>query len=72
LDSRIDPRRLSCGLISRSNEERIRIGASTTVERAIVLTVAGVTQSVEVRGTDSRLEARVPGFSRRRSWIRDA
>ena len=45
------------------HEDRIGIGASTTTERPIVLTVAGVTQSVDVRGTDSRIEARDPGFS---------
>ena len=35
------------------------------MERPIVLTVAGVMQSVDVRGTDSRIEARDPGFGTR-------
>ena len=45
------------------HEEDIRLGPNATVERVVVLIVAGVTQSIEVRGEPSHLEARDPGFS---------
>jgi hypothetical protein len=43
-------------------EADIRVGANATIERMIVMRVAGVTQSVEVKGTGSRIDARDPGF----------
>ncbi len=43
--------------------DHIRIGANTTVDLTVVLTVAGMAQSVEVRPDGSRIDARDPGFS---------
>ena len=45
------------------HEDHIRVAASTTVDRAVVLAIAGVTQSIEVRAAGTHLEARDPGFS---------
>jgi carboxypeptidase family protein/TonB-dependent receptor-like protein len=47
------------------HEDGIAIGASRTVDRTIVLTVAGLRQSIEVRATASHIEARDPGISTR-------
>jgi hypothetical protein len=44
------------------HEEDIRIGASTTLERTVVLKVKGVAESIVVEGAGSRLEARDSGF----------
>jgi hypothetical protein len=44
------------------HEEDIRIGASTTLERTVVLKVKGVAESIVVEGSGSRLEARDSGF----------
>jgi hypothetical protein len=45
------------------HEDHIRVGVGTTVDRTVVLQLAGVAQSVEVHATASRIEARDPGFS---------
>ena len=45
------------------HEDQIRVGTNATVERIIILAVAGVTQAIDVRGTASHLEARDAGFS---------
>jgi hypothetical protein len=44
------------------HEEDIRIGASSTLERTVVLKVKGVAESIVVEGTGSRTEARDSGF----------
>src|SRR5262245_15344461 len=44
------------------HEEDIRIGASATLERTVVLKVKGVAESIVVEGAGSRLEARDSGF----------
>jgi hypothetical protein len=46
-------------------EEGIQIGAGATVDRMVVLTLAGVAQSVVVEGTGSRIDARNPGVATR-------
>jgi hypothetical protein len=46
-------------------EEGIHIGAGATIERPIVLKVGGMTESVVVEGSGSRIEARHPGFGTR-------
>jgi len=46
-------------------EEDIRIGAGATLERTVVLKVAGIVESVIVQGTGSRIEARESGFESR-------
>ena len=46
-------------------EEDIRIGAGATIERTVVLKVAGRAESVVVEGAGSRIEARDPGFGTR-------
>ncbi len=43
----------------------IRIGAGATIERLLVLTMAGLAQSLVVDGTGSRIDARDPGFGTR-------
>ncbi len=43
----------------------IRIGAGATIERTPVLTLAALADSIVVRGSGSRLEARAPGFGTR-------
>ena len=45
-------------------EHGIVIGAGATIERAIVLTIAGLTEAIEVTG-GSRIEARSSGFETR-------
>jgi Carboxypeptidase regulatory-like domain len=47
------------------HEEDIRIGAGATLERTVVLNVAGVAESIVVEGTGSRIEARSGGFETR-------
>jgi Carboxypeptidase regulatory-like domain len=47
------------------HEEDIRIGAAATLERAVVLKVSGVAQSIVVQSTGSRTEARDSGFETR-------
>jgi len=46
-------------------EDGIQIGAGATLERTIVLTIAGRAESVVVEGTGSRIEARGAGFGSR-------
>src|SRR5262249_20573816 len=47
------------------HEENIRIGASATLERTVVLNVAGVAESIVIEGSGSRIEARSDGFETR-------
>jgi outer membrane receptor protein involved in Fe transport len=47
------------------HEEDIRIGAGATLERTVVLNVAGVAESIVVEGSGSRIEARSGGFETR-------
>jgi TonB-dependent receptor-like protein/carboxypeptidase family protein len=47
------------------HEDDISIGAGATIERTVVLTVAGVAESIVVEGAGSRIEARDPGFGTR-------
>lgn len=47
------------------HEEDVVIGASTTLERTVVLKVQGIAQSVVVEGAGSRIEARSSGFESR-------
>src|SRR5215831_7208238 len=44
------------------HEEDIRIGASSTLERTVVMKVKGVAESIVVEGAGSRTEARDSGF----------
>ena len=46
-------------------EEGIQIGAGATLERTIILTLAGRAESVVVEGTGSRIEVRGTGFGTR-------
>jgi hypothetical protein len=46
-------------------EEDIRIGAGATLERTVVLKLAGLAESVVVEGAGSRIDARDPGFGTR-------
>src|SRR5262245_13138297 len=46
-------------------ERDVVIGVSTTLERTVVLKVQGITQSLVVEGTGSRLEARSSGTESR-------
>ena len=50
---------------ARHHEEGIRIGVGSTLERTIVLSVAGVAESLIVEGAGSRIEARESGFDTR-------
>ena len=50
---------------SALHEPDITIGAGWTIERTIVLSVAGLAESVVVQGIGSRIEARDPGLSTR-------
>jgi hypothetical protein len=43
------------------HEEDIRIGAGATIERTVVLKLAGLAESVVVEGAGSRIDARNPG-----------
>jgi TonB dependent receptor/Carboxypeptidase regulatory-like domain len=47
------------------HEEDISIGASATLERTVVLKVAGLAESIVVEGSGSRVEARDSGFETR-------
>src|SRR5437867_6817420 len=47
------------------HEQDIRIGASATLERTVVLKVAGLVESIVVEGSGSRTEARDSGFETR-------
>jgi len=47
------------------HEQDIRVGAAATLERTVVLKVAGVAESIVVEGTGSRTEARDSGFETR-------
>ena len=47
------------------HEEDIRIGAGATLERTVVLKLAGVAESIVVEGSGSRIEARSSGFETR-------
>ena len=47
------------------HEEDIRIGASATLERTVMLKLAGVAESIVVQGSGSRIEARSSGFETR-------
>ncbi|MGH9257195.1 MAG: TonB-dependent receptor [Vicinamibacterales bacterium] len=47
------------------HEEEIRIGAGATIERAVVLELAGVAESITVQGAGSRIEARGSGLETR-------
>ncbi len=47
------------------HEDRIRIGAGSTIERTAVLNVAGIAESLVVEGSGSRIEARGSGFETR-------
>jgi hypothetical protein len=47
------------------HEEDIPIGVGATIERTVVLTLAGLVETVVVDGTGSRVEARDPGFATR-------
>ena len=44
------------------HEASILIGAGATIERTVVLKLAGVAESVVVQGAGSRIDARNPGF----------
>ena len=46
-------------------EEGVRIGVGATLERTVVLDVAGVRESLVVQGSGSRIEARSSGFATR-------
>ena len=50
---------------ARLHEADILIGAGATIERTVVLKVAGIAESVVVEGAGSRIEARNPGFGTR-------
>ena len=47
------------------HEEGIRLGGGATIERTVVLKVAGVEESLVVEGAGSRIEARGSGFETR-------
>ena len=47
------------------HEADIRIGAGATIERTVVLQLAGLAESVVVEGAGSRIDARDPGFGTR-------
>jgi TonB dependent receptor/Carboxypeptidase regulatory-like domain/TonB-dependent Receptor Plug Domain len=47
------------------HEQGIVIGAGATLERSVVLTPAGVVESIDVDGGNSRIDARDPGFGTR-------
>jgi hypothetical protein len=46
-------------------EDDVRIGAGATLERTVVLRLAGVAESITVEGAGSRIEARGSGFETR-------
>ena len=47
------------------HEDDVRLGAGATIERTVVLELAGRAESVVVEGAGSRMEARDPGFGAR-------
>jgi hypothetical protein len=47
------------------HEDGIRIGVGATIERRVVLSPASITESLDVQGSTSRLEARGSGFETR-------
>jgi hypothetical protein len=47
------------------HETAIPIGVNTTIERTVMLNLAGVAESVVVEGSGSRIDARNPGFASR-------
>lgn len=47
------------------HEADILIGAGATIERTVVLKLAGIAESIVVEGAGSRIEARNPGFGTR-------
>jgi len=47
------------------HEDGLIIGAGTTLERTVVLKIAGVAESVVVEGSGSRIDARTSGFETR-------
>ena len=47
------------------HEEDIHIGMGATLERTVVLQLAGVAESIVVQGSGSRVEARGSGFETR-------
>jgi hypothetical protein len=47
------------------HEEDIRIGPGATIERTVLLQLAGVAESLVVQGAGSRIEARDPGLGAR-------
>jgi Carboxypeptidase regulatory-like domain len=50
---------------SKYRETDVGIGVGATLERPVVLKVAGIAESIVVQGTGSRLEARSSGFETR-------
>src|SRR4029450_1696229 len=46
-------------------EADVRIGVGATLERAVVLKVAGIAESIVVQGAGSRIEGRSSGFETR-------
>jgi hypothetical protein len=50
---------------ARYREENIRIGAGSTIERTVILSLEVVAQSIVVEGPGTRIEARDPGFATR-------
>ena len=47
------------------HEEEVRIGVGGTIERTVILELAGVAESITVQGAGSRIEARGSGFETR-------
>ena len=47
------------------NESDLRLGAGATIERTVILELAGLAESVVVEGAGSRIDARDPGFGTR-------
>src|SRR5262245_30791085 len=56
---------IAMGGFAPYHEEEVRVGANATLERKVVLKVAGIVESVVVQGTGSRIEARDSGFESR-------
>ena len=54
---------------ARYHEEDVRIGAGATIERTMVLPLAGLAESLTVEGAGSRIEARGSGLETR--FVRD-
>ena len=47
------------------HEEHIQVGAGATIERSVVLKVAGLAESIVVEASGSRIDVRDPGFGTR-------